>query len=390
LKKIWPFMFYFWQYAAVACMMPFLVLYYQDLGFSGKQIGFLTGLYPLITLFSTPIWSGIADYTRSHRMLMSISLFGGSLLVFVLPFSRNFSSVLFFISFISIFLAPISSLADSATMWMLADEKDKYGRMRLGGTIGFAIAAYLAGQFVQTYGLKVVFLGAGLMYFLAFLTSQKFSHNSEKDQTEKKIQLTHSIQEFLGNTRLILFLIGALTGGFALAGSTSYFFPYMKALGADASAMGLALTLGTVCEVPVLFFGNWLLKYFRAYPLFIISLVVSGVRLILFSIAGDPFQATLIQLLNGFTFPILWMAGVSYVNENAPAGLSATAQGIFGATVFGLGTALGGFFGGNLLVSIGARGLCLTFGVVTLAIVAFIFFAGKLLPSNQSLPVMGK
>ena len=44
MKKIWPFSFYFLYFAALSSLMPFIVLFYQGLGFSGTQIGLLTGV----------------------------------------------------------------------------------------------------------------------------------------------------------------------------------------------------------------------------------------------------------------------------------------------------------------------------------------------------------
>ncbi len=364
-------------------MMPFMVLFYQQQGFSGGQIGFLTGLAPLITLFCAPLWTGVADATRRHRLVMGISLVGGSLAVFFIPLFAAFIPILLIGILSNIFLAPVSSLADSATMSMLADEKDMYGRLRLGGTIGFAIAAPISGQLVQSFGLKMAFWGCAVMYFLAYLTSQKFVYFSGQVFTKQKTSLAGGIRVMSRNPRWLLFLTGALVGGFAMAVTNNYFFSYMKELGAKEATMGLALTLGTVCEVPVMFFGNRLLKYFKAYPLFILALVITGIRLLLFSIASSPTQAMIFQLLNGLAFPAMWMAGVSYVDENAPAGMSATAQGIFGATVFGVGTALGGFVGGAVLESLGARGLCLVFGAITLLVVAIILLVGRLLPSTH-------
>ena len=380
MKKIWPFSFYFWYFAGIAFMSPFVVLFFQNRGFSGAQIGLLAGLSPLITMVCTPIWTGLADIRRRHGLIMAVSLLGSSLSVFAFPFLTTFLPILVVVVLFSIFLSPAASLADSATMGMLADERDLYGRLRLGGTIGFAIAAPIAGWLVQEYGLKIAFWGSALMFLLAFGISQKFVHPTWELHEEDKTSFSSGIRVMITNPRLLLFFAGALVGGFTVAMSNNYFFPYMKELGADTSSMGLALALGTVGEMPVLFFGNRLLQFFKAYPLFILSLVITGVRLLLFSFAGNPSQAMLIQIFSGMAFPAMWMAGVSYVDENAPAGLSASAQGIFGAIVFGVGSALGGFTGGALLESIGARGMCLVFGIVTLLIMALVMLAGRLLP----------
>jgi PPP family 3-phenylpropionic acid transporter len=146
----------------------------------------------------------------------------------------------------------------------------------------------------------------------------------------------------------------------------------MKELGAKESMMGLALTIGTLSEIPVLFFGNRLVKRFQPYGLLMLTMLVTVVRFLLYAASGTPNLALFAQLLNGLTYPAMWVAGVSYAYENAPAGMGTTVQGIFGATVFGLGNAVGGFTGGLLLESVGGRGLYLVFGVALLAVVAIV------------------
>jgi predicted MFS family arabinose efflux permease len=152
--------------------------------------------------------------------------------------------------------------------------------------------------------------------------------------------------------------------------SFNYLDPYMGELGAGESLMGFALTLGTIAEIPVLFFGHHLIRRFRPYGVLVLAMVVTSVRLLLFAANASPGLVLVIQLLNGFAFPLMWVAGVSYAHEMAPEGTTTTAQGLFSAATYGFGMAAGGFLGGPLLEAIGGRGLYLVFGVVVLAILA--------------------
>jgi PPP family 3-phenylpropionic acid transporter len=372
LRKAWPFAFYFTYFAGVAFIFPFTVLFYQSLGFSGTQIGILTGLGPLITLLSAPFWTGLADTTLRHRLIMSVVMLVGIVVIIAIPLLTTFAPVLLLVCLLNIFFAPTSSFADSATMHILADQKEMYGRLRLGGTIGFGVVAPIAGMLVQNYGLKMAFWGAAAFYFMAFIFSQKLVYSP----SQATVSMMNGIRILLTDRRWIYFLILALTGGLSIAVTNNYLFVYLKELGANETTMGWALTIGTICEVPVLFFANHLIKRFKSYGLMILSMIITGIRLLLFAASNTPNELLLLQLLNGLTFPAMWMAGVSYADENAPEGLRTTAQGLFGAASFGVGMAIGGFFGGLLVESIGGRGMYLVSGSVVLATVAIITVIG--------------
>ena len=383
----WPFAFYFFQYAGVAFASPFVVLYFQGLGFSGPQIGVLVGLSPLVVLFAAPLWTGLADATRRHRLVLSVTLLGAGLAVAGFPLLRAFVPVLVLVAAFSILNAGVSPLSDNATLRLLGDNRDMYGRQRLGGTVGYALAAPIAGLLVQRYGLAAAFWGCGILYLAALLVSQKLWSRPKPLSAAVPAHGREAVRGGVGalmtNPRWLLFLAAALAGGLAAGALNSYLFPYLRELGANETTMGFALTLGTVLEVPMLFFGNRLLGWLRAYPLFLAALLVYAVRMLLMAAAGTALQALLIQLLNGLTFPTMWLAGVTFADESAPPGLGATAQGLFGAAVFGVGTAVGGFAGGPLLASFGAHTLFLVFGLVVLAIVGLVALAGRLLPSAK-------
>ena len=379
MRKIWPVTFNFLLFAATASVSPFIVLYYQGLGFTGTQIGLLTGLTPLITFFSAPLWTGLADATRQHRLMMSLAILAGVITLFVFPLLNSFVPVLLIAILLNIFVAPVTPFADSATMFMLADEKEMYGRIRLGGTIGYGMAAPISGVLVQKYGLRFAFWGCATLFLLGFIVSQKLVYSQLKADDPARGR----VRTLLTNPRWLLFLMMAFAGGSALAVLNNYFFPYMKELGANESTMGFALTVGTISEIPVLFFGNRLIKRLRSYGLFTLSMVVTGLRMLLLAASVTSGLVLFLQLLNGLTFPAMLMAGVSYTDENAPAGMSTTAQGLFSAMVFGFGMAVGGLIGGPLLENVGGRGLYLVFGVAVLATVAIVTLIQRRLPAEQ-------
>lgn len=92
----------------------------------------------------------------------------------------------------------------------------------------------------------------------------------------------------------------------------------------------------------------------------------------LIALVGAPAGVLAFQFLKGLTFPAVWVAGVSFAYDNAPPGLDATAQGLFGAMVFGFGAAAGGLLGGLLLEAVGGRAMYPVFGVFVLGSLALL------------------
>jgi PPP family 3-phenylpropionic acid transporter len=381
MKKIWPFTFYFLYFAALSSMMPFIVLFYQGLAFSGAEIGLLTGIPSLITLVASPFWTGLADAKHWHRFIMGLGIAVAVIVGFLLPSLTSFAIVFLIIILFNIFMSPVPSLADSATMTMLGEERAMYGRVRLGGTIGWGLFAPVAGLLAQNYGLKIAFWSYSAIMLVNFFISQRFVHGSSERATGER----NGIRAFLTNRRWINFLFVAFLGGFGAFAVSSYLFPYMGELGANESMMGFALTLSTLTEIPIFFFGHHLVKRFGSHGLLTLAIILVGVRSLLFALATTPLMALIVEGLGGMIFPAMWTAGVSYADENAPAGLKSTAQGLFGSMTFGVGSAVGGFIGGPLLQSLGGRGMFLVFGIIVFVGLAVAEGLRRLFPDPSDL-----
>lgn len=376
MKKIVPFSFYLLYFAAFAFMAPYLVLFYQSLGFDGIQIGLLTGIPPLITLIGAPLGTGLADRTGFHKLIMGMGLGVPLFVAILLPSFSSFALIFALIILFNIFMSPVSSLSDGATMKMLGEEKEMYGRVRLGGTIGWGIFVQISGILLKAQGVKILFYVYSAIMLVNLFVSQRLPFGKHEVSESNG----GGIWTLLKDRRWIVFLSYAFLGGMGVFSASSYFSAYLQELGADGNQIGFALFLAALVEAPLFFFGNLLVKRFTSYGLFMIALVALGFRSLLFGLADHLFLAIVVMALGGVTFPLMWSGGVAYAEENAPAGLKSTAQGLFGALSFGFGSAVSGFVGGLLLESIGGRGMFLVFGIVIFLGMALIEGLKRLFP----------
>jgi PPP family 3-phenylpropionic acid transporter len=376
MKKIWPFSFYLLYFGAGACVFPYFVLYYQSLGFSAAQIGLLSAISPFISLAGAPFWTGIADSTHRHKLVMSLAILICTGLLVAYPLVSTFAAVFVLGSLFAFMISPVNSLADTATMTMLGDQQHMYGRVRVGGTVGWGAIAPLSGIVIERYGLNWAFWSYAVLMFLGFLVSQRFVFGHAR----QAVSLRNGLRELFANRRLVLFLATTFVCGMGLMSINTYLAAYMDELGLRKSAIGFALGLAVVSEFPMLYFADRLLAWLKPHGLLVLSLSATVVRLFLYAIFTSETGILTFQLVNGFTFAALWVAGVSYVNAIAPEGLKATAQGIFGATVFGFGAAGGGFLGAILLERLGGGGMYAIFGALILAALVIYILVERRLP----------
>jgi PPP family 3-phenylpropionic acid transporter len=377
--KYWaPFSFYFFLYALMASFMPFIVLFYQQLNFSGAQIGILTGVPPLVTLAAGPFLTGIADSTRHHNLVMGVGIIMAAITTFMLPMLTSFTAIFILVMLFNIFFSPVSALSDSAVMFILGEERSMYGRLRLGGTIGWGVFAQIAGFLLYRYGLSVLFYACTILALVNFFVSRKLAFGKQEEHTSSR----GSVWTFLTNRRWVFFLLSVIIGGLGAVSVAAYLSPYLKDLGANGKQIGFAFTVATLTELPVFFFGNRLVKRFGSDRLISIALVLIVARTILFGLVNTVFLAVIVQGIGGLFFPAMWSACVTYADENAPVGLKSTAQGILGAATFGVGSSIGGLICGPLLTSLGGRGMFLVLGIIMLVGLGLVEALKRILPEK--------
>lgn len=68
-----PKVFYFFYFAGLGAMVPYLPLFYKQLGLPAKQAGIISGTQPFISFLFTPVWGAFADRFKKGKLVFSIS-----------------------------------------------------------------------------------------------------------------------------------------------------------------------------------------------------------------------------------------------------------------------------------------------------------------------------
>lgn len=337
--------FYFFFYGASSVLIPFLTLYYESRGLSGRQIGILTGIVPIVTLIGASLWGAIADATQRHKAILMMGIVCTWFSVLAISRAQTFAQLIPIVVVYAFSFAPIVPLVDNSVVALLGSEKQGYGRIRVWGSYGWGIIALTAGYVLDWAGLSWLFIAyLAIFACLIWVTIQLPVQPAELAGTFRS-----GFGTLMRNRPWILFLLVALAGGMSLSLFLNFLFLYLdNTMGASGPILGYSLTLSTISEVPIFLLSQRMLKRWNAQLLIGIALFAFILRAFAYMMMTAPWQVLPISLLHGPSFAVMWLAGVQYADDIAPAGLGATAQGMFGGVVMGLGSALGALIGGVL------------------------------------------
>ncbi len=371
--------FYFLFFAGVASLVPFLVVFYERLGLTGGQIGVLSALLPIATIVVGPAWGALADGLGRHRAVAVVTLVGGTVTGVLVSVGNDFATLLPFVAGLAVFAAPIVPLTDTAVLAGLGSERERYGRLRLWGAVGFGAASLVAGFAVDRFGLSWSFTSFAVLMVLALLVSLRLSWEAVRRDDGVDVGtppyrssrlsfrgLVAGMRDF-ATARWAALLIAALIGGAALAPTTTFLYLYLAERGAATGTIGIALAVATISEIPVMFWASrWLLRW-RPRTLLLTALGVFALRAALYAALDSTAGLVAAQLLHGPSFALLIVAGVARADRLAIPGRRATGQSLYTASVMGVGSAVGALGGGALYSAVGPRP---TYAIVAVTVAA--------------------
>lgn len=357
-----PKVFYFCWFAAIGALLPFISLYYRRAGLDLGQIGVLAALAGLIELAAAPLWSLLADTLRLRRALLPLAVAGT--IVPVLLISRNSGfGTLFSLALVQAFFgAPVVALADSATMALLGARRERYGAQRMWGAVGWSASTWLMGRLTERYGYNSAFAGYAVLALLTAVAALMLP-KTQLASTDLRTA-AHSL---LRDRRWFGFLGCVLLIGCCGATISSFLSLYLQDLGASGEQIGLAYTIASLSELPVMAASPLVLRRWGARPLLIVAGLLYALRMAIYIFAPATGWALAAQALHGLCFGTLWTAGVVEAQRLAPPGLEATAQSLLGMAVFGVASAAASAIGGQIYRQFGVATLFGIVGVLALA-----------------------
>ena len=361
---------------------PFLSAYYKRIGLSFTQIGVLLAIGPIFAIFIQPLWAMLSDRTGKRKLLLILLALctAGAYLLYYL--GTSFAVCLLAVLVVSLFSLALLPLCDA----LVIDRANAYGfpfaRIRIGGTLGYAVMVFGAGMFLEKFDgaqfavasvAYLLFAGAVMLLPQGRVRKEAASARKEvalaqeeaapareeaasaREETATARRKAVPARESIFDTSEILFVLAlALIESLGLGFCGSFTGSYAVELGFGSSLIGVLSCISALSEVPILLFAGKLMDRFGEIPLLIFSGVMMSLRLCLTGMGLVPAMISA-QLLQSVTYMTTYICCTQYISKHVRAGKMSQGQSALAIVQSGLAAVASNLFGGMLVDAVGTR-----------------------------------
>lgn len=334
----------FLQFGSLGFILPFINLFYSRNGITAEKIGVLITLGAIISIVISPMLGAIAAKSKNPISIIQISLLLSGLFQGFISQQTSMFAFAVLVILYSMALASVLPLSISMTQDILdkVNGKAGYGSIRLFGSLGWSLVTINAGQMVENYGIKSIFIGYIVLVILSAIVLNFINYRSEETVTKGKGNLSFiaGIKSILKDRALIGFGFTVLVLNLAMVGTRGFEPLFFDSLGAPESLIGIAVTISAMVEVPVMLWADKLLKLLNSTNIIRISIVLIILRTFVILISPTIPMLIVGRYIVGISYGFYAIANAQFIRERAQSGQNALLQAIYNITIPGIAAVL--------------------------------------------------
>lgn len=368
---------YFLYFSAAGTLLPFLADYLKGRGFTGDQVGNVQMAPAVVALFAGVTWARVAEKLRDPVRVIGWLTTWAAICALLLPFASTPLAVGAVLVGMSVGDRALIPLLDSLSVGYVRKRPgSSYSRIRMFGSIGFALLATVLGRLLDARGnrpgdlvVPITIATFAVCYAIAArrLLPEPVAPGEHSSRGDLLV--------LLGNWRLVLLLVACAVHWVACMPYTLWMGRFAKELGLPSVVAGLGITAGVVAEVSAMMAFPWFARRLSARTLLALTFLGSALRWSLLSWVTHPVPVVLLQLFHGLSYGLFWSTLVQVVTDLVPARMRATGLALCSASVFGVGTLVGSKLAGWGHDQTGAVARLFGFGTWIELAVALVVFA---------------
>lgn len=365
-------------YAVEGTLLPFLpVFLVRSHGLGPGQVGVALAMTSLAAMVTPPLLAAWADAGVSVRRLTAGALVATAATVLLLRVDVGFWGLLLVLLVLGGCYEPVKSLLDGAFFAASGGPDDLgvgYDRVRLWGTVGFAVPAVivlvLAGP---SGGLESIPALACVLCLVGATMACGLPVRRGPTGPRRRVSVTSPLRfaaSGVVRSRKGLVFVVAMFLLQATMAVHVVFYPILATdvAGLPARWLGVLSTVGLVAELACMVAFGALLRRWGWQRLMVVGAAAAGVRLALLAAVPTAVVVVTTQLLHGLVITALLVGSRSLLDQLATEGTRHALQGLYATVVWGGGRVVGSLLGA--LAAAAYLGLVFALAAVTAAVAA--------------------
>ncbi len=337
--------FFFGYYGFVGIFMPYVSLYFSDLGLTTVQIGILMSLAQVMRIVGPNLWGWVADHTQQRARVLQFTALGGLLSFIGMFFGQTFAQMLLVMVFLNLFTSAQGSLSEALMLTGMKGDLTYYGKLRLWGSIGYIVVVMCSGWLIDWGGIGLMPWIGMAMLGLVLIVSARIKEPEQEKPAQEKV----SMKVLVMRKEIVAFLTSACLMIAAHTALYVFLSLYLKDLGYSNTVIGVMWSIGVVAEIIFFFYQAPLFAKFGVPTLWLFSLLVAVIRFLMIGFGAESFFVLLIaQILHGVTFGTHHAATVATLQRWFSGPLQARGQALLISMSYGMGGMLGGLILSNV------------------------------------------
>ncbi|BBN60092.1 MFS transporter [Hydrogenovibrio marinus] len=375
--------FYFFYFTLFGAVIPYISLYYQSLGMDAIQIGQLMAVFVGTKVIAPNLLGWLADKTGKTVYWLRWTGFLTLVSATGFLFFQSFSGLLLTVFFFSFFFHAALPLFESYTFSNLAGLKERYGQIRLWGSIGFIAAVLGVGWQLQVFTTHayqiypVVLWGTSIIVFLTMFWVQDF----ESTPTEKTTETPLSFLSIIKRPWVISLLLVTILAQFSHGAYYSFYSIFLQQHGYSQTAIAWLWSVGVIAEIGVFFFMPRLFRSFSVKLLLLISLLLTFIRWMMIPYVADWLSLLILaQTFHAASYGLFHAAAIHLIDEHFHGVNQSRGQAIYASVSHGFGGGIGMLVAGYAWQ---AGGASLAFSISAISISFALFITQKWVQSSH-------
>lgn len=302
--------FYFFFYITIGIYIIYLPKILDNLKYSSMQIGIIFAIIPLIRFLIPFVF--LKKFKLSDKVFMFAlftSLTSSVLLLFTI---NNYYLLLFSNILAGIGMTILYPYIELITMNIL---KERYGKSRLYGSLGFIFISSIASSFSKDYKLILyIYIFATLIFVLISITMlfDKDRGNNDGDNSINKVKTTPATISLLKHKGfwISVFLIQISFGAYY-----NFFTIYETKQGINMNIVSYLWSFSVICEVIILYFQDFILKI-GLVKIIKFSILITSLRwFLLYIFPSNIYVSFFSQALHAISFALYYSATILYLYD---------------------------------------------------------------------------